>query len=163
MRSAVRPLADQRTTTIVGAVAESPVCRRCGLPVVAYAADFEVFEQMHYVCFHYAFEHQGDPDLVCAAGGCPAAGVRIPSLLVRTQGVQVAQAGNTVVPAILALRRLGFRVEQQAGSFVASTPSARFTAENPVALLGLVKLIELRGSWRASDEEIDQALSEFEL
>ena len=34
---------------------------------------FEIFERMHYVCFHYEFEHHGpDPDEECAAGGCPS-------------------------------------------------------------------------------------------
>jgi len=34
---------------------------------------YEVFEQMHYVCFHYEFEHDPfDPDEECTAGGCPS-------------------------------------------------------------------------------------------
>ena len=33
----------------------------------------EVFERMHYVCFHYEFEHDpSDPDEECNAGGCPS-------------------------------------------------------------------------------------------
>jgi hypothetical protein len=36
-------------------------------------AQYDVFEQMHYVCFHYEFEHgQTDVDAECAAGGCPS-------------------------------------------------------------------------------------------
>jgi hypothetical protein len=32
-----------------------------------------VFEQMHYVCFHYEFEHDPvDPDEECGVGGCPS-------------------------------------------------------------------------------------------
>jgi len=35
--------------------------------------DFEVFERMHYVCFHYEFEHgDTDVDAECGAGGCPS-------------------------------------------------------------------------------------------
>jgi hypothetical protein len=35
---------------------------------------FEIFKRMHYVCFHYEFEHDGfDPDEECDAGGCPPA------------------------------------------------------------------------------------------
>ena len=31
---------------------------------------------MHYVCFHYEFEHDPfDPDEECTAGGCPSAAV----------------------------------------------------------------------------------------
>lgn len=37
------------------------------------ADQFEVFEHMHYVCFHYEFEHDPvDPDEECSAGGCPS-------------------------------------------------------------------------------------------
>jgi hypothetical protein len=49
-------------------------CRRCHLPVRISAASFDVFEQMHYVCFHYEFEHGDlDVDEECGAGGCPSA------------------------------------------------------------------------------------------
>lgn len=38
------------------------------------AALFDVFEQMHYACFHYEFEHDPfDVDEECSAGGCPSA------------------------------------------------------------------------------------------
>ncbi|MFD6444372.1 hypothetical protein ACFWEJ_04680 [Promicromonospora sp. NPDC060204] len=38
------------------------------------AAEYDVFEQMHYVCFHYEFEHgEFDVDEECDAGGCPSA------------------------------------------------------------------------------------------
>jgi hypothetical protein len=48
-------------------------CRHCGRPVVVSADQFEVFERMHYTCFHYLFEHDPyDPDEQCAAGGCPS-------------------------------------------------------------------------------------------
>lgn len=46
-------------------------CRRCGIPV---RADAEVFEGMHFICFHYVVEHEGDPDEVCLTGrACPSA------------------------------------------------------------------------------------------
>lgn len=49
-------------------------CRRCGRPVRVSASQFDVFEQMHYVCFHYEFEHgEYDVDEECTAGGCPSA------------------------------------------------------------------------------------------
>ncbi|MGH8921105.1 MAG: DUF7660 family protein, partial [Actinomycetes bacterium] len=39
---------------------------------------YETFERMHYVCFHYEFEHDltdmnADPDEDCGAPGCPSA------------------------------------------------------------------------------------------
>lgn len=40
--------------------------------------DYRVFEGMHYVCFHYEFEHglrnpDADPDEDCGDPGCPSA------------------------------------------------------------------------------------------
>ena len=55
----------------------------------------------------YEFEHKGDPDVECAAGGCPAAGVSVPAARLRFSGHDLVQAGNTVVRAILALESLG--------------------------------------------------------
>jgi hypothetical protein len=55
-------------------MAQSPVCRRCGRSVVRSVRDYDTFEQMHYVCFHYEFEHDpSDVDDECMAGGCPSA------------------------------------------------------------------------------------------
>ena len=45
------------------------ICRRCSRPIVVEAAQYEVFEHMHYVCVHYEFEHDPiDPDEECGAG-----------------------------------------------------------------------------------------------
>ena len=50
------------------------LCQRCGRPVTVGADMYETFERMHYVCFHYEFEHDPvDPDEECGAGGCPSA------------------------------------------------------------------------------------------
>ena len=52
------------------AIAEKLQCRRCGRAVSA--AQYETFERMHYVCFHYEFEHDpADTDQKCRAGGMP--------------------------------------------------------------------------------------------
>lgn len=80
----------------------APICVRCGRSVEASRADYDVFEKMHYTCFHYEFEHGGDPDVECSAGGCPAAGLSMMPLPFRIEGVDLTEAGNTVVPAILA-------------------------------------------------------------
>jgi hypothetical protein len=50
---------------------EPPVCVRCNLPVVVNQSMYDVFERMHWVCFHFEFEHQGDPDAPCSDPGCP--------------------------------------------------------------------------------------------
>lgn len=161
-RTAAIPPALRWGSPYAGSMSGPQVCRRCGKPVVASAAHHDVFEQMHYVCFHYQFEHDGDPDVECLSGGCPSSGPSVSSRLFRIEGVDLFQAGNTVVPAILALRALGFVVEQQGDGFVARTGSARFSADDPVAVLGLVKLAESRRPWRATDSEIDEVLAEFD-
>jgi hypothetical protein len=48
------------------------LCARCGRAVRVNRDSYEIFERMHYVCFHYEFEHWADPDEECAAGGCPS-------------------------------------------------------------------------------------------
>lgn len=76
--------------------------------------------------------------------------------------IQIAQAGNTVIPAILALEEMGMVVDVAADLVVASSASGRFIANDPVAVLGLVRLFELRGEeWMASDEEIAAAFERF--
>ena len=53
-----------------------PPCRRCSRPVAVELDQYDVFEQMHYVCFHYEFEHDPvDPDEECSAGGCPSGAI----------------------------------------------------------------------------------------
>lgn len=56
--------------------AEPLLCHRCHRAVEVSRDQFDVFEHMHYVCFHYEFEHDpADPDEECGAGGCPSAAV----------------------------------------------------------------------------------------
>lgn len=51
-------------------------CQRCGRPVEISRDKFDAFEHMHYVCFHYEYEHDpADPDEECTAGGCPSAAI----------------------------------------------------------------------------------------
>ena len=35
------------------------------------AGEYEVFERMHWLCFHLEFEHAGDPDAPCGDPSCP--------------------------------------------------------------------------------------------
>lgn len=47
------------------------LCRRCGQPVVKNAAlAVDVFEGMHWLCFHLEYEHRGDPDEACSDPSC---------------------------------------------------------------------------------------------
>lgn len=63
---------------ILSMAEEVRTCVRCGRPVVRESERFEVFEQMHWTCFHYEFEHQAagsavdDPDIACKDPACPA-------------------------------------------------------------------------------------------
>jgi hypothetical protein len=50
---------------------EAPKCVRCGRPVEVHRAQFELFEQMHWLCFHLEFEHRADPDAPCDDPSCP--------------------------------------------------------------------------------------------
>lgn len=54
--------------------ADAPICRQCQRPVVASRDRYEVFERMHWLCFHYEFEHGDDvdPDQACQDPSCPS-------------------------------------------------------------------------------------------
>jgi len=57
--------------------AEAPLlCRLCGSPVVVERDRYEVFERMHWLCFHIVFEHDGDPDEPCRDPSCPWRSIR---------------------------------------------------------------------------------------
>jgi hypothetical protein len=82
---------------------------------------------------------------------------------------KLTDAGNTIVPAYLALLERGYLVcrdpslAADSGAYwVAEDAGHRFVAEDLVALLGPVAMHETRGpEWQASDEEIDRFLAEF--
>jgi hypothetical protein len=81
--------------------------------------------------------------------------------------ISIASAANTEVPCYLALIELGFDVtKQQSGErefWIAEKPDLEIVSEEGLCmLLGLAKLIEIRGSnWEATDAEIDQFLKHF--
>ena len=50
---------------------EAPICRLCKGAVVVNRNHYDVFEQMHWLCFHIMFEHFGDPDEPCEDPSCP--------------------------------------------------------------------------------------------
>ena len=88
---------------MAGEDAELP-CARCGRPVRVNRDSYQLFERMHYVCFHYEFEHDGDPDEPCDAGGCPRPcspprGDRAPPGAAPRQPVRDADPGGHGVPA----------------------------------------------------------------
>ena len=60
-----------------GAIGTEPKCVRCGRVISRNAERAEVFEGMHWSCFHFEFEHgnsgdSDDPDIACGDPECPA-------------------------------------------------------------------------------------------
>ena len=47
------------------------ICVRCGKPVTVNADHYELFEKMHWLCFHLEWEHHADPDEACSDTACP--------------------------------------------------------------------------------------------
>ncbi|MEM6785782.1 MAG: hypothetical protein AAF624_18830 [Bacteroidota bacterium] len=84
------------------------------------------------------------------------------------KGDVLNSAANVLIPAILALRAMGYDVSRRYDGgrewWKAQTEMLEFGAEDPLSLLGLVALRERRGAkWRASDAEIDAVMQEFGL
>jgi hypothetical protein len=80
--------------------------------------------------------------------------------------LNIATAGNVVVPAFLALIKKGYTVtfkkDGDVELWTAEGPLGRFIGEDPPLVLGLVALGETRnGDWKATDEEIDYFFSKF--
>ena len=82
--------------------------------------------------------------------------------------VFLAAAGNVVIPAILTLRQLVYTVETGGKSdnqaFIAKKNGYSFYADDPITILGLIKIFETRGEeWMASDDEIETVGREYHL
>ncbi len=85
-----------------------------------------------------------------------------------TSPEQIHEAGNTLVPAVLALRALGFAVHRVIADGVehwrAEKPGLTLVSDNPMALLGLAAMRKSRGAnWKATDDEINDILSEYDF
>jgi hypothetical protein len=80
----------------------------------------------------------------------------------------ITPAGDTVVPAILALEALGYRVRIERTADGDRCQAIRddevYVATDPIEVLGLVKLIEVRGwDWASSDDDLDAAFRRHPL
>lgn len=81
---------------------------------------------------------------------------------------KIAAAGNTVVPALLALSGLGFSVTVRTSpggqTVVAARGHEEFVADDPVTVLGLIKLVEVRTwNWQATNEDVEATLDKYQL
>ena len=79
---------------------------------------------------------------------------------------RIIAAANTVAPPILELERLGFVISApEAGeTFIATRGNETYSADDPVTVLGLVRLVELRTwEWGATDAEIESVLEKHGL
>lgn len=81
----------------------------------------------------------------------------------------ITAAGNSEIPAFLAIKALGFDVERrfldgdrERELWVARNEQSQFSAGSPLELLGLYAMRSQRGqSWKASDEEINAFLRDY--
>ena len=82
--------------------------------------------------------------------------------------ISIHQATNTFAPAFAALESLGFTVWKERGDsytlFCAENEQYWISALDIFALLGLVKMLELRGAdWRATEIEGERYLAFLDL
>lgn len=73
----------------------------------------------------------------------------------------IATGGSTLAPALAALRASGYDVSRDlSGLLLAEGALGRFVAEDPVSLLGLIRMREIRGeAWKSNQEEVDALLT----
>jgi len=79
----------------------------------------------------------------------------------------ITAAGNTEVPAYLALQQEGLKVERRllengTELWIASNESGQYSAPSPLELLGIYSMRQIRGGeWKASDDEIQTFLAAY--
>ena len=63
-------------------------CRKCGKAINKFKRDSEtLFEGMHWLCFHFEYEHEGEPDSACADFSCPNLKIEIFGKTLEAMGV----------------------------------------------------------------------------
>ena len=74
----------------------------------------------------------------------------------------LADAANMMAPAYLAILSKGYEVRTSGDLMIAQQGDKSFAADGPVALLGLIAMVEIRGdAWMASDAEIENFVELF--
>lgn len=78
-----------------------------------------------------------------------------------SQKTKIAVAANILPGALASLRNLGFTVSLAPdGQWQADSETCLLVGDDPLTLLGLAKLYELRGDdWRPTDPEVDDYLA----
>jgi hypothetical protein len=103
------------------------ICRDCGRPVTVSSDQFEVFERMHYTCFHYLFEHDPfDPDEECTAGGCPSASIGPGQRVEEPRDSLVEELIDDLMASELGTESVEVRIERRGPGTIA----ASFDANN---------------------------------
>ncbi|MGO4728366.1 MULTISPECIES: hypothetical protein [unclassified Inquilinus] len=78
--------------------------------------------------------------------------------------MHISAAANVAVPAYLAILSKGYKIEpgSEPSHLIATRGDDAFLADDPITLLGLIAMAELRGEhWHATDQEIDDYLLRF--
>jgi len=81
--------------------------------------------------------------------------------------IKITSANNTLVPCYLEILSRGYSIRvskgENADDWIATRGDTSLHAEDPITLLGLVSMIESRGSnWKAEDEDIDDFLEWYD-
>jgi len=88
-----------------------------------------------------------------------AVGTKLSIMQVRTT---LTSAGNTLAPALASLKALGYEVSRDTSGqrlYRAENAVCSLSAEDPLLLLGLAKLYEVRGeNWHPTDSEVSAFL-----
>jgi hypothetical protein len=80
----------------------------------------------------------------------------------RLSAMHLVDAPNVMTPAYLTILSKGYSVTQSGDLMVAEREGSSFAAVSPVALLGLITMIEARGErWQATACEIDEFVALF--
>jgi hypothetical protein len=76
--------------------------------------------------------------------------------------MHLSDAANLMAPAYLTILAKGYTVRAEQGLMVAAKGADTFSAEGPVALLGVIVVGEFRGhDWRPTDEEVEDFVARF--
>lgn len=68
-------------------------CRKCGKEIVKYKTDAaQIFEGMHWLCFHFEYEHEGEPDEACSDFSCPNLKIEVYEKKMKASGIDPEKA-----------------------------------------------------------------------